>query len=908
MAALLDNIEALGLRELREAARDLMRQGEFESATPFWIRISALAPLDIEPRMALARTHLHGGRPLEALDMLAGVLQEKPDHAEARKLRSRIAHDQISRIANKIDSGNAKQLEVTLEALALRLDDDPYLERVRSYSALIAAAESAPLEAGGPKRRKRSAQESAESEELPTIGFLNRLNALDKDASKEAVEDMRREGAALMTENIWLAHAISAFHIRCGDPESALAIYVDAKSDEAEFWLEAASRIAEWGDGAAASEFCVRAVRCHDMDRSMLGEISERLVAAKAIDAALTLWRSQPECPSDLTIAMEVMDILAKTARSQEALDECRNALEIAAPYGALRDLQMRALVAMLRIARRVAMRERMETAITPLYDIAREKDDGSAVAAWTLGALASAKIDHDSAITHFENAKSRGELSKSLRVDLDGEIALLHTRFHQYGDAYRVLQHIPPDDFPTGEYATRLKRVRDVAEFCGSDANPLYPECLIDVIFEEIAKGKLEYEPQLGHLLTVSSSLRQGGSERQTVTVLGGLAADARIRKAILALRSTEGEDRAPFLRQARTLPIDLIFYGQDWEKNSNVLTELPQLAERPRLARAINYLPRILKEDIVRIAKLILSERPQAVHLRQDLFAVGIACALTNVPHFAIHRGSLSPDLWGHGELETNLHLRPMRYAYRHLLARPNFLMINNSAAGLETDKIWTGWNDASRFRVVHNAVEFEKLGSNTERNDDLRRSLGIGPTDFLIGGVFRITAVKRPMLWIEVARIVAESRSDVHFAVLGEGNMGTAMRDYSHAHGFGDRLHMPGLVTDVSAWYRALDVNLLTSDREGLPNVLIEGQHFGVPAVSADVGGAFETIEQGTTGFLISPDAGASEYADVILRVLSDSEWRQKARAHAPAFVHAKFGMAHAVEAVLDCLGMN
>ncbi|HTT97335.1 MAG TPA: glycosyltransferase [Rhizomicrobium sp.] len=884
-----------------------MRQAQFEDAAALWTRISTAAPQDIEPRMAMARIHLRGGRPLDALDMLAGVLQDKPNHAEARKLRSRIAHDQVSRIANRLDSGNARELDLALEALALRLGDDPYLERVRSYGVLIAAAEEAPKEKE-PRQKSRSANPRPTSDhDLPAIGFLTRLNELGRDVPDKVLDDIRRQGMSLMRENVWLAHAIAAFHIKRGDLESARAAYSDAHTDEVEFWLEAAGRAADWKDADSALEFCTRASRCPDIDRSMLGTISEKLINANAADAAAVLWRSLPDYRNDVTIAMEIVDLLAKTERFGELVEECRRTLESAAPFVELRELQMRALVAVVRILRRVVMRERMEEQIAPLYGVVLERDDGSALAAWVSGAIASARIDHDAAIRHFEDAKSRGQLPKNLRVDLDGEIALLHTRLHRYGDAHVALQRMAPDNIPSGEYTARLKRVRDIAEFCGPDSNPLFPENLIDIVFEEVAKKKLEYEPQHGHLLTVSSSLRQGGSERQTVTVLGGLAADARVRKAILALRSTEGEDRAPFLRHARELPIDLVFYGENWQKNSDLRVDLPQLSDRPRLAAAIDFMPRILKEDIVRLSKLILSERPQAVHLRQDLFAAAIACALTGVPCFAIHRGSLSPDLWGHGELETNLHLRPMQHTYRHLLALPNFLMINNSSAGLDTDKNWTGSIDNSRFRVVHNAVEFEKLGSNAERNNGLRASLGVGPDDFLIGGVFRVTAVKRPMLWIETARIVAESRSDVHFAILGDGDMGAAMRDYAHTHGFGDRLHMPGLVSDVGAWYRALDINLLTSDREGLPNVLIEGQHFGVPAVSADVGGAFETLDEGVTGFLIPPDAGAMAYSDAILRILGDTGWRQEARTHGPAFVHAKFGMERAVDAVLESLGM-
>ncbi len=313
---------------------------------------------------------------------------------------------------------------------------------------------------------------------------------------------------------------------------------------------------------------------------------------------------------------------------------------------------------------------------------------------------------------------------------------------------------------------------------------------------FPKSPSRALAYEPCRGHLVTVTSSLRQGGSERQTVTVLGRMAVDPRVKRAVLAVRSTDEEDRAPFLRVARGLPIELVFYGRNWQRNSDLLAELPRLAGRDRLIGAIDLLPRNLREDIVRLSALILAERPQAVHLRQDLFAGAIACALTAVPRFVIHRGSLSPDLWGHGELETNLHLRPMRHTYRHLLALPNFAIVNNSSAGTQTDRAWTQWPDPAPFHVIHNAVEFEGLGSDTRPDPGLRAQLGIPRNAFVVGGVFRVTAVKRPLLWIETARLVAEARPDAHFVVLGDGEMASEMRGYAQRQGFAERLHMPGL----------------------------------------------------------------------------------------------------------------
>lgn len=887
-----------------------MRELAFESAAPLWARIAEIAPHDIESGMAMARIHVRGGKPFEALDLLAEVLAKKPGHGEAEKLRSAIAHGQISRIANEINAQNAKQFDLTFEALAIRLGDDPYLERVRSYAALIAAPDYAPAQAARQKISRSSKRARGDGSSFPEEtgrSFVERVERLDENAPAGLADEMRHRAELLVRENVWMAHAISAAFFKRGDFETAKSIYAGMAVDESEFWLEAVRRVVERKEPGLAAEYSIRAAACSDADLTSLGKASKKLAAAGAVDAALALWRGLPDYGTNIMAAAEVLRILADAARFEEFMNAFRALLKDTVPAGPLSEAEAKALVSALQLLRRVSERHRADAALASLYAIASEQDDGSALASWTRGVLANARHDRGLAVQCFEEARSReGDLT-SLGVDLDGEIALLHARYHDYGAANAALRRMNDTNKASAGYLNKLARVKEVADFCGPGAT-LFPECLIDIIFDEIPKMRLAYEPQQGHLLTIGSSLRQGGSERQTVTVLGGLCADPRIRKCVLALRTAGNEDRAPFLRQARELPIELVHYGDDWQHDSDLRTGLPEIEANARLAGAIELLPRNHREDIIRIGKLIQRVRPQAVHLRQDMFAAAIACVLMGVPKFAIHRGSVSPDLWGHGELETNLHLRPMRHTYRHLLARPEFVLINNSAAGLETDRAWTEWPDASPFRVVHNAVQFEKLGADTSRNDGLRSALGIGSDDFLIGGVFRVSPVKRPMLWIEIARRVAETRADVHFAIAGDGEMANDMRSYAAAHGFGERLHMPGLVSDVGLWYRAMDINLLTSEREGLPNVLIEGQHFGVPAVSADVGGAFETIEPGTTGFLIARDAGAEAYADAILRILSDADWRETARMRAPSFVHEKFGMTHAVDAVLRCLGME
>jgi glycosyltransferase involved in cell wall biosynthesis len=66
--------------------------------------------------------------------------------------------------------------------------------------------------------------------------------------------------------------------------------------------------------------------------------------------------------------------------------------------------------------------------------------------------------------------------------------------------------------------------------------------------------------------------------------------------------------------------------------------------------------------------------------------------------------------------------------------------------------------------------------------------------------------------------------------------------------------DRILFVGRSTDVGYWMKKMDVLVLMSSFEGLPNVLIEAQYLGVPVVSTPAGGASECFIEGVTGHLL------------------------------------------------------
>lgn len=518
------------------------------------------------------------------------------------------------------------------------------------------------------------------------------------------------------------------------------------------------------------------------------------------------------------------------------------------------------------------------------------------------------ARDDSDAALRHLDNALRQPATARSAALDIHAERALVFMRHHRYGEAQEAFALATPSD-DTPLYDRRRRHLAEIAAFCPEAGAPLrYPECLIDVIMAEVAARPLSYQPEQRHLCMISGSLGQGGGERQTQTMLRRLQAEPGIERLSLLVRSVHLKPGDDFFYEAvRALPVAHLVYGRDWATPSDIAAVLPELANRPRLARAIALMPHNLREDIIRLCRALWDRRPAAVHIWQDMHAAALACHIAGVSRFFIHRGSLSPDYWAQTPYQTATHFRPMRHCYRRLLERPDFVILNNSRAGCRTDQAWTGWPAADRFRVVANAVDFTALGNDNRRNDELRQRLGItDPATPLIGGAFRIEPVKRPLWWVEVARQILAAAPDAHFLIIGDGDMTPDVAAYAQSHGFAARLHLPGRVSNVGDWYRAMDIKLLTSEREGMPNAIIEAQHCGVPVVATDVGGVAEAIRDGETGFVVPGEQPAS-YAAAVIRILRDPGWHASARERARAHVQALFSLDAVVAQLMTLYGL-
>jgi glycosyltransferase involved in cell wall biosynthesis len=118
-------------------------------------------------------------------------------------------------------------------------------------------------------------------------------------------------------------------------------------------------------------------------------------------------------------------------------------------------------------------------------------------------------------------------------------------------------------------------------------------------------------------------------------------------------------------------------------------------------------------------------------------------------------------------------------------------------------------------------------------------LRASLGIPESAFVIGHVGRFSEVKNHAFLIKIAAEICQREPDVYFLLVGDGPLRPQIEQQATQAGLNGRVIFAGLRDDVARiMLGAMDCFLLPSLYEGLGIVLIEAQAAGLPCVYSDV----------------------------------------------------------------------
>jgi L-malate glycosyltransferase len=128
---------------------------------------------------------------------------------------------------------------------------------------------------------------------------------------------------------------------------------------------------------------------------------------------------------------------------------------------------------------------------------------------------------------------------------------------------------------------------------------------------------------------------------------------------------------------------------------------------------------------------------------------------------------------------------------------------------------------------------------------------------PGTLRLGMIARMNdTCKNHTAFLRVSAQLAVKIPNLEFLLVGDGPLRPSLEAMARELGIADKIKFMGTRNDIPAVLAAMDVLVLPSVSESLPNVIIEAMAAGVPVVATAVGGIPELVKEGETGFLAPP----------------------------------------------------
>ncbi len=302
-----------------------------------------------------------------------------------------------------------------------------------------------------------------------------------------------------------------------------------------------------------------------------------------------------------------------------------------------------------------------------------------------------------------------------------------------------------------------------------------------------------------------------------------------------------------------------------------------------------------RNLDPDVIRTSIVLLVERGE---LAPDFEALGIPVTLirkqsrydlTVVPRIRtflkagdfdiVHTHLFTANFWGR---LAAFGLSPILVSSAHNVVpkeRPTLVRIENFL-----DRLQSRWTDAvfcvtgqvmqsmkedaglprDKLVTIENGLPFPDA---TERRIlEARHQLGFPADRKILAVIGRFSTQKNHAGFLEALEHVRRHHPDVLVLFIGEGELENAVREQVTARNLEGAVRFLGQRRDVPAILGALDLLVVPSLWEGLPNVMLEAMAANVPVVATAVGGIPDVLTDRVTGIVCeTPPESLSEAMD-------------------------------------------
>jgi glycosyltransferase involved in cell wall biosynthesis len=173
------------------------------------------------------------------------------------------------------------------------------------------------------------------------------------------------------------------------------------------------------------------------------------------------------------------------------------------------------------------------------------------------------------------------------------------------------------------------------------------------------------------------------------------------------------------------------------------------------------------------------------------------------------------------------------------------------------------------------------------------DVRKRLGLPNAIPVVGFVGRLTRDKGLPELIEAFELILKVEPMTRLLLVGwfdrsEDALDSRLKARIQGH---PQIHCSGFVEDTAPFYRAMDILVLPTWREGFPNVVLEAAASGVPAITTLSTGSRDAVIPEVTGLLVPPGYPEA-ISEAVLKLLRDPERRRRLGEAARAWVSGHY----------------
>lgn len=284
---------------------------------------------------------------------------------------------------------------------------------------------------------------------------------------------------------------------------------------------------------------------------------------------------------------------------------------------------------------------------------------------------------------------------------------------------------------------------------------------------------------------------------------------------------------------------------------------------------------LPFLMIAGTLRLARLLLSERPSFLHAHwavpNTLIAIAArALAFSKAKVLSSFPGSDVTVIQQSGSLGKFL---------ARVIARSDYLSCNSSdlKEDLVTAGIPAGKIDYQIYGVNNQTMRFS-----AEARERVRAKLGISAEEIALLMVGRFVAKKGFATGIRAMQHLRTRHESIKLYIIGSGLLEAEYRTLMKETGVEEVVTLLGevLPSELKDYYSACDIFLMPSERlpsDGLNVVVVEAMACARPIVASSVGGNDLVVSPGVNGYLHRP-SDAEDLAEKVSFLALDPSLRQ------------------------------